>query len=111
MIKKKLKEMTNLKKQNYYDLFTKNPEKDKSENNLIYESNIHDLISICLICWIKESENYETFDYCLNNNSILCFKETKNERPNQNYFSCIKNWKDTIKEIMKTLIKKIYFFF
>ena len=58
----------------------------------------------------KESENYDTFYYCLNNNSILCFKETKNERPNQNYFSCIKNWKGTIKEIMKTLIKKIYFF-
>ena len=49
MIKKKLKEISNSKKPNYYDLFTINPEKDKSENNLIYESNIHDLISICLI--------------------------------------------------------------
>ena len=73
MIKKKLKDISNSKKPNYYDLFTINPEKDKSDNNLIYESNIHDLISICLICWINESENYETFDYCLNNNSILCF--------------------------------------
>ena len=54
MIKKQLKEISNLKKKNYYDLFTKNSEKDKSMNYLIYESNIHDLISICLICWIKK---------------------------------------------------------
>ena len=47
-----MKEISNLKKQNYYDLFTKNSEKDKRENNLIYESNINDLI-ICLICWIN----------------------------------------------------------
>ena len=54
MIKKQLKEISNLKKKNYYDLFTKSLEKDKRENNLIYESNIHYLISICLICWIKK---------------------------------------------------------
>ena len=108
MIKKKLKDISNSKKPNYYDLFTINPEKDKSDNNLIYESNIHDLISICLICWINESENYETFDYCLNNNSILCYKEAKNEKPNQNYVSYVKNWKGTIKEIMQTLIRNLF---
>jgi hypothetical protein len=75
----------------------------------MYESNIHDLISICLICWINESENYEEFDYCLNNNSILSYKKKGEKYQNQiNYNSYEKESKNSIKGTMKKLVKKLF---
>ena len=109
IIKKKIKDINSIYSLNFYNLFGN---KGKNIGNYfidMYESNIHDLISLCLICWINESENYEEFDYCLNNNSILSYKKKGEKYQNQiNYNSYEKESKNSIKGTMKKLVKKYF---
>ena len=109
VIKKKMKEINSYNCLNFYNLFVNVGKNTVNYLNDMYESNIHDLISLCLICWINESENYEEFDYCLNNNSILAYKKKEKKFSNNiNFNSYEKDWEKTTKGTMKKLVKKLF---
>ena len=44
----------------------------------LYTSQIFNLLNGLILTWINQSEKYEVYDYCLNNNGILPYKEMSN---------------------------------
>ena len=109
--KKKIKEESSNKKNIFFGLFSDNSNgkcNDNDINSTIYFQHLHNLISIFLICWTNESELYETYDYCLNNNGILCFKEKKNKDENFDYKKLSDSWNKTSKGIIINITKKLF---
>ena len=56
-------------------------EQDEELNLLpknLYSSQIFNLLNGLVLAWINQSEKYEVYDYCLNSNGILPYKEMSN---------------------------------
>ena len=62
---------------NDFDKIEENEELSLLPKNL-YSSQIFSLLNGLILTWINQSEKYEVYDYCLNSNGILPFKEMSN---------------------------------
>ena len=111
---KKIKDDSSNKKNNlFFGLFSDNSNdklNDKDIGSSIYSKHLHDLISIFLICWTNQSELYQSYDYCLNNNGILSYKENKNKNKNQNFNfkKLCSSWNKTTKGVIKDITQKLF---
>ena len=59
---------------NDFDKQEQNEEISYMPKNL-YSNQIFNLLNGFILIWINQSEKYEVYDYCLNNNGILAFQE------------------------------------
>ncbi len=109
--RKKIKDDSTNKKNIFFGLFSDNSNdkiNDKDVGSSIYSKHLHDLISIFLICWTNQSDLYESYDYCLNNNGILSYKENKNQNQNYDFTKLSSSWTKTTKGIIKDITQKLF---
>ena len=108
--RKKIKDDSVNKKNLFFGLFSdsSNDKIDKDVGSSIYSTHLHDLISIFIICWTNKSETYESYDYCLNNNGILSYKENKNQNQNNDFKKLSSSYTKTTRGIIKDMTQKLF---
>ena len=89
---------------------------DKQEQNeeisympkSLYSNQIFNLLNGLLLTWINQSEKYVVYDYCLNNNGILPYKETSNWNKLSDD-EILKSKKEINKQPIKMIVREIAF--
>ena len=92
---------------NDFDKQEQNEEISYMPKNL-YSNQIFNLLNGLLLTWINQSEKYVIYDYCLNSNGILPFKEASNWNKLSEE-EILKAKKEINKQPIKILVREIAF--